>query len=159
MFYSATTKGFYDPLIHDAMPTDAVEITDAAYQALMDGQAAGSVIAPDSNGHPVLQPSPTLTQDEAFQVGMVAIQNHIDSTAFSWGYGDYDGPGCCDRAMTYLTSGNVTWKAQAEALRNWRDSVWEAAFTIQGQVKAGTLPMPATTAALIAMLPAVPAKP
>lgn len=37
--YSPTTKGFYTPEVHgENIPADAVEITDAEYSALLDGQ-------------------------------------------------------------------------------------------------------------------------
>lgn len=55
MFYSKSTGGFYDTAIHgDNIPADAVEITAAEHQALIDGQAAGKRIISDANGNPVL---------------------------------------------------------------------------------------------------------
>lgn len=55
MFYSATTKGFYLPAINgDAIPSDAVEITDEAHTLLIEGQSSGMVISTDANGVPVL---------------------------------------------------------------------------------------------------------
>ena len=62
MFYSATTKGFYLPAIHgDAIPSDAVEITDEAHRLLTEGQSSGMVISTDANGVPVLvAPAPVI---------------------------------------------------------------------------------------------------
>lgn len=55
MFYSATTKGFYDPAIHgNNIPADAVEITTEEYTDLLDGQVGGKQIVPDENGRPIL---------------------------------------------------------------------------------------------------------
>ena len=55
MKYSASTNGFYlDD--HPAIPSDAVAITDAEHQAMLDGQARGLQIAADANGYPVLVP-------------------------------------------------------------------------------------------------------
>lgn len=59
MFYSASTGGFYSREIHgDNMPADVVEITTEQHAALLDGQAAGKVIAADKKGLPVLQDPP-----------------------------------------------------------------------------------------------------
>lgn len=60
MFYSKQTGGFYRAEIHRNIPADAVSITDAQWQALLNGQSQGKVIAGDANGRPVLQdPTPT----------------------------------------------------------------------------------------------------
>jgi len=68
MFYSAQTNGFYEPAIHgDNIPADAVKITAEQHQALMEGQSAGKVIAPDADGHPVLQDPPKPTPEQLEQ--------------------------------------------------------------------------------------------
>ncbi|WP_075259031.1 tail fiber assembly protein [Herbaspirillum camelliae] len=83
MFYSPSTKGFYDEAIHGVrkllildqnwsgeegaeerntlidnpdclIPVDAVNISDEEYLALLSGQAAGKVIVPGLDGAPVL---------------------------------------------------------------------------------------------------------
>ena len=54
-FYSKSTGGFYDLDFHvEAIPSDAVEITDESYADLLAGQSTGKVIAADANGAPVL---------------------------------------------------------------------------------------------------------
>lgn len=63
MFFSQSTGGFYLRAIHgDAIPPDAVEITDAEHAALLDGQCDGLQIVADESGRPVLasRPSPTV---------------------------------------------------------------------------------------------------
>ncbi len=37
-FYSPSTKGFYDPNIHDNIPSDSVEITDEYWSSLQGKQ-------------------------------------------------------------------------------------------------------------------------
>ncbi len=65
MFYSKTTKGFYDPTIHGAnIPPDAVEITDQQHADLLNGQSAGKVITADANGNPELTDPPAPTADQ-----------------------------------------------------------------------------------------------
>ena len=59
MFYSKTTGGFYTREIHgDNIPADAVEITVEKYQALLEGQSQGKIIAADANGYPILVDPP-----------------------------------------------------------------------------------------------------
>jgi len=53
LFYSASTRGFYDDAIHSSLPSDAVPITSQVHQALLEAQAAGKQIEPDGNGFPV----------------------------------------------------------------------------------------------------------
>src|ERR1700743_1672952 len=64
MYYSKSTGGFYDDGIHvkSQIPSDAVEITVAEWQTLLQGQANGQMIVADANGNPVLQnyPEPAL---------------------------------------------------------------------------------------------------
>ncbi len=55
VYYSGLKRGFYHSQLHDDMPPDAVLITDDEYTQLLDGQATGKIIAPDSAGKPVLQ--------------------------------------------------------------------------------------------------------
>lgn len=57
-YYSATTNGFYSPDVHSTYPADAVELTDEQWQALLQGQSQGKVIAAGSTGHPELQDPP-----------------------------------------------------------------------------------------------------
>lgn len=51
--------GFYIDGLH-TIPEGAVELSDEAYQALIDGQAAGKIILADDSGYPVLaDPAPS----------------------------------------------------------------------------------------------------
>lgn len=53
IFYSASTRGFYDDTIHTALPDDAVPITAEVRQSLMSAQSAGKEIASDEHGYPI----------------------------------------------------------------------------------------------------------
>ena len=53
LFYSASSRGFYDDAIHSSMPADAVPITSQVRQALLEAQSAGKQIEPDGNGFPI----------------------------------------------------------------------------------------------------------
>lgn len=64
--FSPTTVGFYDLRVHprDLIPEDAIEITEEAYEALLDGQAVGQTIVPDATGNPVLVEAATDAEAE-----------------------------------------------------------------------------------------------
>lgn len=60
-FYSASTNAFYplefkkDYEEAGTWPEDTVDISEAEYQALLNGQSEGLEIAPDENGRPTLR--------------------------------------------------------------------------------------------------------
>ena len=65
IYYAKSTNGFYDTAIHgDAIPSDAVEITQQQHAALLQGQSEGKLIAADENGYPILQDPPQPTADQ-----------------------------------------------------------------------------------------------
>lgn len=53
MLYSKSTGGFYDLLIHENIPADAVEVSLEKHRELLTAQASGQVITADVNGNPV----------------------------------------------------------------------------------------------------------
>lgn len=55
MFYSAKNGGFYPSADYPNCPQDLVKITAAEHLALLAGQSAGKIIAPDASGRPVLR--------------------------------------------------------------------------------------------------------
>lgn len=69
LFYSKTTNGFYDDVLHSSaqIPTDAVMITQQVWQDVLAAQATGDLIQADSNGMPVAvaPPAPSLAQVQA----------------------------------------------------------------------------------------------
>lgn len=59
-FYDITTKGFFLEELHNDIPRTAIKLTDAQYNALINGQSQGKQIVADKTGQPVLvdqQPS------------------------------------------------------------------------------------------------------
>lgn len=60
--YSASENGFFLPAIHTSIPADAVEIADGLYRSLLDGQAAGRMIAAGPDGLPMLVDPPAVGQ-------------------------------------------------------------------------------------------------
>lgn len=54
-YYSASTRGLYVREINgDAIPTDAVELSDEQYEAILGAGAANKLVVPDTNGRPTL---------------------------------------------------------------------------------------------------------
>jgi len=60
-----------------------------------------------------------------------AAQRNLDSAAKERGYDD------AERCISYITSTNPTWKADADAMNTHRDAVWSKLFQIMGQVESG----------------------
>jgi hypothetical protein len=77
-----------------------------------------------------------------------AVQSHLDATARARGY---DSALSC---VTYLDSTVPAYKAEATAMKLWRDAVWVRCITLMGEVKAGQRPIP-TESQLIALLPVI----
>lgn len=55
-FYAASTNGFYRDDFHpsEKIPVDAVEISEARFTELMDGQATGTKVIGNDEGFPLL---------------------------------------------------------------------------------------------------------
>ena len=53
LFFSTTTRGFYDDAIHANIPGDAQPITEQVRANLLAAQSAGKVIEADADGFPV----------------------------------------------------------------------------------------------------------
>lgn len=52
LFYSPSTRGFYDSDIHPAVPDDAVKISRDMHHKLLQAQVEGHVIEPGPGGKP-----------------------------------------------------------------------------------------------------------
>lgn len=152
IFYSKDARAFYDRDIHQAIPSDAVEITPSQHAALLAAQSAGKRIVPDANGYPVAQdppppPAPTAEQIRADRVA--AVHAHMDATAQALGYDDIRS------AVTYADEPAVPkFQAEGRALRAWRSLVWAHCYQVLDDVQAGRRPIPSAQD-LIAELPAL----
>jgi hypothetical protein len=89
----------------------------------------------------------TLAQYEA------AVQTNLDTFAQTWGYNNLLS------AASYASSTVAQYKADATALIAWRDATWQMVESLQAQLTDGTVQLPATAAAFLAMLPDAPARP
>lgn len=153
LYYSAATGGFYDDGLHDPdkLPPDVVEIDEAAYRALLAGQAAGQVITAGAGGEPVLaeRPGPTLEQSCAALKASVQLQ--LDQAAQAAGYDDIKS------AVSYADEPAVLqYQADGLRLRAWRSRVWAFALPVINRVAAGEL-TPEAASAQLAELPALDA--
>lgn len=117
-----------------------VDTGNGDYQLYLAWLAAGNTVAPV----PVPSADVLAVQHEA------ALQVALDAGAQSWGYDSVVS------AASYAASTHAQFKSDAGALISWRDSVWLWAQAQEAAIKAGTEPMPATVAAFVANMPALP---
>jgi len=75
-----------------------------------------------------------------------AIDAHVEDRAKALGYNS------AAHCASYVASTVQAWADEAAAFVAWRDAVWIAAFTHQGEVEAGNAPP--TVEAALAALPA-----
>lgn len=148
-FYSSATRGFYSSYVHgELIPEDAVAISAEAHAALVEGQATGREIVPDTNGVPHLaDPAPPTPQQLLGQYRL-AVQGHIDQVAGQRGYDS--GTSCA----SYAESTVPGWAAEASAMILWRDAVWQQVLSTFADVQSGKAEIPALED-LIADLPTI----
>lgn len=74
--FSPTARGFFDDNIHtgEQIPADALEISDAEYEALFAGQSLGKLIVPGLGGRPVVVDPPPLSSN-AVEVRIRAVRD------------------------------------------------------------------------------------
>jgi hypothetical protein len=107
---------------------------------------AGAVRMTDPEVQAHLFPVPTV---ESVQARLsAAIQAHLDAAARAR---SYDSALSC---VSYIDSTVTTYRAEATAMRDWRDAVWLRCYELLAEVQAGTRPIP-TESELIALLPAI----
>ncbi len=99
-------------------------------------------IAEGNSPSPYVPPAPSLEDYSE------AVQDHIDATARAKNYTDVVS------LVSYATSTNPQWAAEANAFLAWRDQVWASIYTTLAQVQAGQLEQP-TIEELIATLPVI----
>lgn len=76
------------------------------------------------------------------------VSDLIDAKAVAKGY--KDAAGC----VSYLNSGNATWKADAASLSSWRDACWTQVFALEASVTSGTTPLPSVEQVVAGLPPA-----
>lgn len=117
-FYSAQLAGFLssDLLDPEAMPADAVPVTNERRLALLAGEAAGQIIVPDSEGFPTLQSLPAaLTPIVPTSVTMMQARLAMLSA------------GLLDKAQDALDAmegdegkaARIQWQYASEVRRDW----------------------------------------
>jgi len=57
MYYSKSTRGFYDSRVHNTLPSDVVEITSDMHNEILEGAAQGYKISTSADGKPFLLPT------------------------------------------------------------------------------------------------------
>ena len=77
-----------------------------------------------------------------------SVQSHLDEVARSKGYDN------CLSCVSYQSSSNPVFAAEARAMTACRDAVWTKCYQVMAAVQAGTRPIP-DVAQLIFELPAI----
>jgi uncharacterized protein (UPF0297 family) len=88
------------------------------------------------------------TQQQAQNRLTPAVTSAINDGAQSWGYDSIES------AVSYVTSSNPQYVAEAQAMSQWRDDVWEWAIPRLASVAPNT-----TAGEFLATIPDVPPKP
>jgi hypothetical protein len=141
---------FYSDDIHGNIPTDAIEITDEQWLECINNSGhrcfKDGILVPYTI---TLTAAETFAQTEATY--NQAVQAYIVSIAQKKGY--RDDVSCA----SYFNDPHQPFASDAQAFVPWRSSVWLQCYTDLASIQAGTMPMPASPAAYILTLPAVPA--
>ncbi|MNQ78445.1 hypothetical protein D3C85_933550 [compost metagenome] len=121
MYYSQSTKGFYDKRVHKSIPSDAIQLTEESCRALLDEQARGSVIQV-VEGVIAAQKLP-LSDKDTMLLYASGIQALLDDTAKAAGYDDIY------TAVTYAEEPTVVkFQNDGRAFRKWRSLVWDYTY-------------------------------
>lgn len=62
--YSPSEAAFFDSSVHSVIPKDAIQISDALYEALLKGRSVGQIIVLDGSGMPALSDPAPASLDE-----------------------------------------------------------------------------------------------
>lgn len=132
-----------DPDLPDAWPY-AIQVID-----ITATQPAPGVGWSYANGV-FTAPAPAVLSSDQIDT---MTQSYLNMGASAWGYGNITA------AISYQGSSNAQWAAEAAALHAWQDAVWTAEIALLAAIAQGQAQAPANAAALIALLPAEPARP
>lgn len=134
IYYNSQTKGFYPSEVFDVIPEGSVEITEEEWLFLLNEQSKGKQITSDENGYPIIVDVPGPTKEQTIEMISFAIQNELDIFAQSWGYDNILS------GVSYASSTNPQFSADANSLSTWRDQVWSWAIPKFDTVYAGQTP-------------------
>lgn len=152
MKFSKATGCFYpDEIEYAELPSDVIDVTPDEFAAAMNRTISQGLDV--AGGHVVVVdlPAPSSAQLEAQAEATAgqAVKAMLDALAQSWQYSSYES------ARTYKGDSNPQFDAEGTALANYGS----ACYAYLGQIKAGSVPRPADTAALLAALPTAPTRP
>ncbi|MBP4049032.1 hypothetical protein J9978_05900 [Chromobacterium violaceum] len=81
MHWSPSVITFYAPF--DTMPSDAVEIPDSLYAAVVLDRPPGKYVVPDKNGMPTLSDAPALTLSQARAIRVIYLTEACQSASMA----------------------------------------------------------------------------
>lgn len=111
------TARYLDSIHGDNIPQDAIEVSEALFNASIQMQRPALV-----NGELIELPLPLPTQDELAQQTKSTVYQCLDTTAQQYDYRNFA------EVAQFVNSG--TWKAEADALMAWQDALWVRAYEL-----------------------------
>lgn len=139
IYYSSSTRGFYDSGIHTSrqIPADAVAISDNLRVQLLAAESAGQVISTGTDGIPIAIDKPAPTQAELAVTYRAHIQAFMDAKAAEYGYTDLA------TAVTYADEPAVVkYQDEGKGLRAWRSLVWSYWYALVAEAEASNVELP-----------------
>lgn len=126
-----------------------IRLSDNAFIPMDNGnsdyQAYKAWVAAGNKPQPVDAP----TFDELVAANTAAVQDEMERQAQAKGYSNLIS------ACTYAAQpAGAPFQAEGQAFADWRSKVWQQAYAVLAEVKAGTRAMP-TPAEAVAMMPAL----
>ncbi len=118
IFYSNTSKGFYDDGFHARIPSDAIEVSASERGALIAGVRLGKAISV-ADGAVFLVDGPQLSDAEKIALYRLAVGRHIEQKAQFF---EFDS---IITAVTYADEpADPVNQAYGIAFRAWRSQCW-----------------------------------
>lgn len=83
MYFSKSTLLFYDPAIHQSMPTDAVEIDKTVYTEMLRARTLGMRVGSDNNGYPIALEAIELRTAESLRALVTARRWTVETSGIT----------------------------------------------------------------------------
>ncbi|WP_052190901.1 hypothetical protein [Chitinibacter sp. ZOR0017] len=142
--YSAKTGGFYYVGVNLDIPADAVDVTPAEKERLLQLELSGKIIRPNKDGYPEAVDPPPMTIEQEKLIYSRAVQERLDSVAVEHGYDDIK------TAVSYAEEPAVPkFQHDGKAFRAWRSLVWAYVYEQLDLVLSGKRQKPTVEQLLI----------
>lgn len=140
IYWSSSTKGFFDSRLNAVLPKDAVEISVEHRNELLVGMQRNCFVVAGPDGRPILQEGPSRVLDDAIAIERTWRDSQLLET---------DGPVARHRDELELGDKTTLSSAQYEALQDYRRSLrdWPASTAFPAIAQRPSLVLPVAIAA------------